>query len=98
MKYYATTENSRGKRDGVGDNKFLKLELSKGNKREFSMTYDDTGITIINHLTLESISIDTKGKNKKGEKVRCNNCYWTTKDEDVAQCPNCKTDSFLMDL
>lgn len=53
-------------------------------------------------LANEGIEVElyaaTKGKKQKTAKVRCNNCMWTTLDEDVAQCPNCKTDSFLMDL
>lgn len=39
-----------------------------------------------------------KGKKQKDEKVRCNQCDWTTDDENVMQCPNCKTDDYLMDI
>ena len=59
------------------------------------------------------ISMSDYGKKELEHEVRCNNCMWTGYEEDLRMlnepgigktldffkgCPNCKTDSYLIDL
>lgn len=74
MKLYATTTNDKGKIEGVGSNDWLKIELNRGNKREYTITYDNEGLLITNNITRKEVDIITKGEKKKDDSVLM--CDW----------------------
>ncbi|HTE48959.1 MAG TPA: hypothetical protein VK675_03575 [Candidatus Paceibacterota bacterium] len=75
MKLYATIKNTKGKRDGVGDNEYIHIDLSRGNKYEYLIYYTLGGLTI-SKIGNGIVYQEQKGKSQKGEIVLCKRCNY----------------------
>lgn len=72
MKLYATTENEKGKKEGMGGNSTLKIELKVGNKIVAMIFMDEEGVILYNKTTEKELeTLFQKGKSQKGEKIKC---------------------------
>jgi hypothetical protein len=87
MKLYATITDSKGKKDGRGDNDYLEIMLTEGNENRFLVSFDGKKILVINYSNGEKTyleqAIKQKGKYicewcKNGEHLEC--------ESDMCQC------------
>jgi len=75
MKLYATSENAEGKTEGIGSERWIKIELSKGNKKQFNVCYDGEAILVINKKTEQETDILFESKEKDNR--QCKTCKFT---------------------
>lgn len=71
MKLYATVTNSRGKKEGQGDNEYLEVLLSEKNENRFLIAFNGKRIKILNYSIGEWTELE-QAKKQKGEK--CSYC------------------------
>lgn len=102
MKLYATIENEKGKRESMGGNEYLEIDLRVGNQHSYSLTlrytdeleeYEPTlkgsGWVLVNEEDESMWGVeDNKGKKQKGE-YHCEKHAWHCKGEGAYPCPHC---------
>lgn len=66
MKLYATVTDSKGRKDGRGDNDYLEVSLSERNENRFLIAFDGKQILILNYSTGEKTTLKQAIK-QKGE-------------------------------
>jgi hypothetical protein len=72
MKLYATVTDTRGKKDGRGDNEYLEVLLNERNNNRFLIAFDGSAIFVLNYSTGQRTRIDyMKGEKEKGELQGC---------------------------
>ena len=96
MKLYATITDSRGKKDGKGDNEYLEIMLSEKNDNRFLISYNGDKIQILNYCTGEKTIIEYQAIN--GKQIKC---FWCKEnatikdyreiDDTTGSYPSCKT-------
>ena len=67
MKLYATITDSRGKKDGKGDNEYLEIMLIEKNDNRFLISYNGDKIQILNYCTGEKTIIEYQAKKQKDD-------------------------------
>ena len=72
MKLYATVENEKGKREGIGGNEYLDIDIRVGNKAlgAFTVRNSEYGYGVFDandNLLIALTPSHIKGKKQKGE-------------------------------
>lgn len=71
MKLYATITDSRGKREGKGDNEYLEVLLNERNENRFLVAFNGNTLLVLNYGTGERFTqgyaVPGKRQTQKGK-------------------------------